>query len=421
MTNLTYNIKVTNQKIKKETSRLKKEYKLNAKFVSTLNMIMTNLLASMKTDHQINYSRNLAKAIPARRYNKKQISTRYVIKAIDLLENTGYLLNYKAERQVPIYYVRNQQFIRSYIKPTNKFISLFKNDGDIDTAFLSSVMDGETVILKNDDTLLDYRDDDLTNYSRSCLMQYNLAVSKVKVSLLDTDCNCTLIRIFNDEIGQTGRLYHSSIHYEQSDNRKLITIDGEETVEINYNCLHLRMLLSIHGKYEELSLQHDLYSLCLKSDELNNKVSRDIIKVAFNIIINCKTEDVALSAIQNYLNLNKGSDFKTATEVLNRILETFSFLPLPVILWQSKPMAYSLQRMDSDIALEIITTLAQEGVVVLPVHDSFVTQTKHKMVLQQRMVDVYKKYMQLNNVPDHRVCIPVKVIYKDEEFLHYLY
>ena len=77
--------------------------------------------------------------------------------------------------------------------------------------------------------------------------------------------------------------------------------------------------------------------------------------------------------------------------------------------------------MDSDIALEIITTLAQEGIVVLPVHDSFVTQTKHKMALQQKMVDVYKQYVKLNNVPDYRVCIPVKVIYKDHEFTHYLY
>jgi hypothetical protein len=421
MTNMTYNIKVVNQIIKKETNKLKQEHKLNDKLVSTINMVMTNLLASLKTDCYLNYSRDLAKAIPAKRYNKKQISTRYVIKAIDLLENNGYLYNYKAERQVPLEHIENQQFVCSYVKPTDKFISLFKEDEDAEIALLSNIVDNETVLLKDDGILLDYRDNDLTNYSRLCLKYYNQAVSKTKVSLDEKNYNCTLVRIFNKEIGSTGRLYRSAVQNIWAEDRKRITIDDEETIEIDYSCLHLRMLLAMYGRYEELCLHQDLYSLCLTEDELSNKINRNVIKASFNKMINCSSKKVTLAVIQQHLNLNKGSDFKTATEVLNRILETFSFLPLPVILWQSKPMAYSLQRMDSDIALEIITTLAQEGIVVLPVHDSFVTQTKHKMALQQKMADVYKQYMKLNNVPDYRVCIPVKVIYKDREFTHYLY
>lgn len=421
MTNMNYNIKVINQTIKKETNKLKQEHKLNDKLVSTINMVMTNLLASLKTDCHLNYSRALAKAIPAKRYNRKQISTRYVIKAVDLLENNGYLYNYKAEKQIPLENVENQEFVCSYVRPTDKFISLFKEDEDVEIAFLSNILDNEIILLKDEGILLDYKDNDLTNFSRQCLNYYNQIVSNVKVVVEDNQYNCTLVRIFNKEIGNTGRLYRSAIQNIPTENRKLIAIDQEETVEIDYSCLHLRMLLAMYGRYEELTLHQDLYMLCLKEDEINNKMNRKIIKGAFNRMINCSTKKATIAVIQQHLNLNKGSDFKTATEVLSRILETFSFLPLPVILWQSKPMAYSLQRMDSDIALEIITTLAQEGIVVLPVHDSFVTQTKHKMALQQKMVNVYKKYMQLNNVPDYRVCIPVKVIYKNEEFLHYLY
>jgi len=48
-----------------------------------------------------------------------------------------------------------------------------------------------------------------------------------------------------------------------------------------------------------------------------------------------------------------------------------------------------LQYLDSRIAERILLRLANKGVVCIPVHDSFIVQSKHKNLLKKFMIESY--------------------------------
>lgn len=57
-----------------------------------------------------------------------------------------------------------------------------------------------------------------------------------------------------------------------------------------------------------------------------------------------------------------------------------------------------LQRMDSELALNIVTELMEQGISALPIHDSFIVQECHKERLFQEMNDKYKDMFGFNPV-----------------------
>jgi hypothetical protein len=50
----------------------------------------------------------------------------------------------------------------------------------------------------------------------------------------------------------------------------------------------------------------------------------------------------------------------------------------------------ALQRYDSDIAFDVIITLMDEGILCLPIHDSFIVTERHKARLHQQMIISYR-------------------------------
>jgi hypothetical protein len=50
----------------------------------------------------------------------------------------------------------------------------------------------------------------------------------------------------------------------------------------------------------------------------------------------------------------------------------------------------TLQRWDSDIAFDVIISLMDQGILCLPIHDSFMVMTKDKGKLHQQMVTSYR-------------------------------
>jgi len=55
------------------------------------------------------------------------------------------------------------------------------------------------------------------------------------------------------------------------------------------------------------------------------------------------------------------------------------------------------QRLDSDLALEVITNLTNMGILALPVHDSFLVQEEHETALLDEMQSCY--YYRLEFMP----------------------
>ena len=163
-----------------------------------------------------------------------------------------------------------------------------------------------------------------------------------------------------------------------------------------YNCSH--MLEGIE----------DAYEYPLSYDE-RVKENRSAIKLVFNMMLNCKSKAGAYAAVNNkqfpkYDRVFGVVGVWKGKEIVDKVLAAFHWLHLEMILWKGKPLAYKLQRIDSDMALEILCLGVDENIPVLPIHDSFITTEDNRLWLQDMMRYVYRSQM---NKPDARVPISV--------------
>lgn len=183
---------------------------------------------------------------------------------------------------------------------------------------------------------------------------------------LDLTARC-MYRVFNDKNWEKGgRLYGGWWQQIPARYRSRITIDGQPTVELDYSSLHPAMLYALEG----IKLPADPYSTALGREH------RDITKRVFNALINAET---SLNGPPRGLDL-AACGLKW-DHVKKAVMESFA----PLSKHFQTGVGLELQRKDSDMALRIMTDLMQRGIVVLPVHDSFLVQQRHEDDLWRTM------------------------------------
>jgi hypothetical protein len=373
-----------------------------------IGVIVVNLLAHR--DKKIFYSRSTANnKTKDEKYNPKKISNRLLIRAIDVLAKEGYIINSIAERQ----YGKGSKKIPSSFTATPLLYEVFDVNKNTEHSKTTVIEDVQRVVLKDKEKrMVGYKENDLTRYSRDCLRYYNSYISTKTIEYVDNDgcvnkAHCCLTRIFNKEIGNTGRLYHSELQNIHQHCRQSVLIDGMKTLEIDFSSLHLQILIDMYYKRDVVEGLGDLYLLPLTEEEKSDYINRAAVKQAFNTMLNCTSKSSASAAVQQYLNKRKvKSSITNGWELVNRIEEAYSFLPLNVILWQTIPMSYVLQRKDSDIAMDLICCGVEQDIPVLPIHDSFITTIENKLWLQENMKYFYCKYV--NNVPTLTVSVTIE-------------
>ena len=347
---------------------VKKEFDKNNR---DIGVIVVNLLAYR--NKRLFYRRSTSSsANKDKKYNPNEITNYSIIKALDLLESKGYIVNTIAEIQ----YGRGSKGIPSSFVATDKFYEVFDIKNNSKHSKTTVVEDVQRVVLKDKEKrMVGYRENDLTRYSRDCLRYYNSYISSKNVEYADDEgeinkAHCCLTRIFNKEIGNTGRLYHSELQNIRQHYRKTVLIDNMSTLEIDFSSLHLQMLIDMYYKRDVVDVLGDLYLLPLTEQERLVGANRAAVKQAFNTMLNCTSRNSASAAVQQYLNREAGiwCTIRSGWELVKRIEEAYSFLPLNVILWQTIPMSYVLQRKDSDIAMDLICCGAEQDIPVLPIH-----------------------------------------------------
>ena len=183
----------------------------------------------------------------------------------------------------------------------------------------------------------------------------------------------TLRRIFKGSWSRGGRLYGGWWQMVPAALRAGLLIDGQETVELDYQQLHPSMLYARLGR----ALVDDVY--------LFPPFPRDLGKLAFNHLLNRRPS--AGNALPGRLPpraprdlLPKGTSYP---QFLELYLDRPSIRPIRADLYQGEGLR--LQREDSDIALDVIGQLDAENVLALPIHDSFIVQRQHEATLRQAM------------------------------------
>ena len=185
-----------------------------------------------------------------------------------------------------------------------------------------------------------------------------------------------LYRVFNNgDFKQGGRFYggwwiHAKKHF-----RRIITINGEATIEADFKGLHPAILFAKN----DLPIPPDPYALIPGVAE--NSALRGPAKTTFLALMNAgprgTTEPKDFNA-QKY--------GMTAKAFRQTVKDAFPMLP--GIFGTGRGLF--LQREDSDLAEQIMLHFVDKGIAILPIHDSFIVAEQHKDELVKVMQTTFQ-------------------------------
>ena len=186
-------------------------------------------------------------------------------------------------------------------------------------------------------------------------------------------------RIFNGDLSSGGRHYCNAQHLRKIE-RETITIDGKPTIELDYKSLHPRMLYNEEG----LEAPIDCYA--------SEHRSRELTKMVSLYSINCKS----LVEAKHTLMKNAGISMAEASGHLNEYINEHE-----VIAHRFFKSGWArLQNLDSQLVEDVLHKACENGVPVLPVHDSFIVPTQHAFWVKDALLESYKTLMGFDAVID---------------------
>lgn len=264
-------------------------------------------------------------------------------------------------------------------------------------------------------TEMRYTPTDETGNSAELLDRYNRFVEQHTISMIlsaeeeadylqreyekrpDWDCqpkmrkpeffNIHSYRIFNDGTwAHGGRIYRTWWQGVKREYRPKITIDGQKTIELDFSGFLPRSLYhDMRIDYPADRDPYDVPTISAKA-EAAGWAANDLREAK-------KTVLIAL------LNSDKGKRGRPENVALPIEFEPhFTRAEVADLIAAEHPKLVKFfktgegkrnQRLDSDIALEILRRLMDQGIMALSIHDSFVVQERHRAVLNDTMEAVY--------------------------------
>lgn len=197
-------------------------------------------------------------------------------------------------------------------------------------------------------------------------------------------------RVFNDgdkanpAFDYGGRLYGGWWMSVPEDLRKAITINGQQTVELDFKNCHPRMLYNERG----IEPEGDLYivpELAAYEEATSVKPGtyRPYVKWLMQVLINGGGRP---QSAEMPCDIITPPDF-TIEQVIGFIEEMHK----PIADAFQSRAGLRLMRVESDIALEIISTAMAEGWTVLTVHDSCICTIDNRERMEALMIEAYSK------------------------------
>lgn len=203
-----------------------------------------------------------------------------------------------------------------------------------------------------------------------------------------------LYRTFNNaNFDEGGRLYGGWWINTPKALRPKITINGQQTVELDYSGCAVRMLY--HER--DIDYRDDPYFLDALAAyeakmELRPNHFREGIKTMTQALINdCNGSEPERIRLPNGLSFRPA--FKRQ-EVRHMIEEKHA----PIADAFGTGAGLRLQRRDSDLALTIVTELMGRDIAALPIHDSFLTTEERRGALFASMEKEYNKAFGFNPI-----------------------
>ncbi|MBY5743530.1 hypothetical protein HFO28_07975 [Rhizobium leguminosarum] len=243
---------------------------------------------------------------------------------------------------------------------------------------LETVPPRETIILRDaDGRASDYRESSETRKMRLKLATMNEAIRTTMFTGVIPDA---MVRIFNKTFNRGGRFYALGGSWQSmsKDARKQIRIGGEPVVEIDYKTLHPALLYAQAGA----KMPDDCYQM--------NGWPRPLVKVALLILVNAKKEHEARAAIarHDHMALLTRPGSQEAYSLASDLMAAIKARHVGIADAFHSDRGAELMRLDSDLAETVMHVMLLAGVVVLPVHDSFLVQESKAEMLEDVMLRV---------------------------------
>jgi hypothetical protein len=259
----------------------------------------------------------------------------------------------------------------------------------------------DPILLRSQETQIEYPETSETNRMRANLQEWNQCLGRQWIDLLQSEDALTaeeveagdrppypksldlgqptLRRIFaNGSFEEGGRFYGGWWQEIPSECRQYITINWEPTRELDYANLLPNFLYSRVGE----SLEGDAYEL---EEVYRSKKNRKIVKDAFFALINATNRMAAPNPLPT-----KAND-PTRTLTWKELQGAIKRRHPAIAQYFKSGIGIRLQRTDSDIAEDVMLSMARQNILVLPVHDSFIVSWRHCDRLKAEMIRAYRK------------------------------
>ena len=253
---------------------------------------------------------------------------------------------------------------------------------------LPQTMPRELVVMRDREKNLKlYKDSRRTRDMRRKLQAHGEAVMSSGI----TGCELApMTRIFNEAWNRGGRAYSPWQNVPKLEREKFMAND-EPMVELDYKSIHPSLLYA----EKHLPVPSDCYDI--------DKCKREHVKLAVVILINSETIQSAVMAlaaeIENQERERKALKLLTSTEEIpgyqineaRRLIEAVKIHHKVISESFHSGAGTRLQRIDSAIAEAVWWTMYNRGIVVLPVHDSFIVQASKANELEQLMMEASER------------------------------
>lgn len=321
--------------------------------------IAADALMSARRDpeRRISYSRRKGWWTDSARYRDRRFSYETIVPAVDSLVEAGILVDHDKRP------AGRASGIQSSYRPAPWMADL--------KAPKLRREPGELIRLKDANRLLvDYRDTERTHRDRKLVEKVNRLIAATDIRLDAPDAVVdgdvirfgahtvypdmqALYRVYNGGWMCNGRFYGGWWQSCRSTDRQHFVLDGQRTIEIDYAQLHPRLLYALAGR----QLDGDAYTLA--------GWDRKLCKIAFNVLLNAANYFQAYGAILPYVD---------GCEVAARDLIADIKAKHPAVrAYFHSGVGLRLQNLDSEMCRFVLSEMSvKRGIVVLPVHDSFI-------------------------------------------------
>ena len=179
-----------------------------------------------------------------------------------------------------------------------------------------------------------------------------------------------------------GRFYGGWWQSLPSQYRAHILINDKKTVEVDCSGMSLRIFAALKG--EEVSTDEDIYNLSFEDWQFKTDPRRNAIKTFVNAMLNDEQGNYRLSKTE------QAQTGLTHKQLKDKLFEIYEWLEKAI----HAGVGLDTQFHDSQIAMTVMKEMMAEGILVLPIHDSFIVRSGFQQHLEKTMIDAFYTHLE---------------------------